>query len=209
MVAAGKDGTAYLLNGTNLGGIGGEQSSLAGACAQVIDGGPAVVGTTVYLPCLSGTVAVQASSSPAGLRVLWRATAAGGPPVVAAGLVWSIGQNGTLYGFSATTGAVVQQVTVGAPVNHFPTPAIGDGLLLAPGSTRVVAFSVASANGAQGTTTTAPTSTSTAHPTTSALPSASRGTQAWVVLVIVLGVLVFVLGAGSWWLRRRRSRQIK
>jgi outer membrane protein assembly factor BamB len=208
VVAAGKDGTAYLLSGTHLGGIGSEQSSLPGACAQVIEGGPAVVGTTVYLPCLSGTVAVQASSAPASLRLLWRATAGGGPPIVAAGLVWSIGQNGTLYGLNATTGAVVQQATVGAPANHFPTPAIGDGLFLAPGSTRVVAFSVATTSAAQSTPTTEPPSTSLAHPTTSAPPSASNGAPAWVVLVIVLGVLVFVLGAGSWWLRRRRSGRI-
>jgi outer membrane protein assembly factor BamB len=208
VVAAGKDGTAYLLNATHLGGIGGEQSSLPGACAQVIDGGPAVVGTTVYLPCLSGTVAVQASSTPAGLRLLWRATAGGGPPIVAAGLVWSIGQNGTLYGLNATTGAVVQQATVGAPANHFPTPAIGDGLFLASGSTRVVAFSVATTNATQGTTTTGPPRTSLAHPTSSAPPPASSGTPAWVLLVIVFGVLVFVLGAGSWWLRRRRSGRI-
>ena len=91
VVGAGKDGSAYLLDEAHLGGVGDEQSSLSGACAQVIDGGPAVVGTTVYLPCLSGTVAVQVSSNPASLRVVWRAAEGGGPPIVAAGLVWSIG----------------------------------------------------------------------------------------------------------------------
>ena len=211
VVAAGKDGIAYLLNGTHLGGIGGEQSALPGACAQVIDGGAAVVGTTVYLPCLSGTVAVHVSSAPTGLRLLWRATAGGGPPIVAAGLVWSIGQNGTLYGLSPTTGSVVEHTTVGSPANHFPTPAIGDGLLLAPGSTHVVAFSVAETNAAQGTTTTVPASTSSSPPATSAPPSASSGAPAWVIVVIVFGVLLFVLGAGAgwWWLRRRRSRRVR
>jgi polyvinyl alcohol dehydrogenase (cytochrome) len=210
VMAAGKDRTAYLLNGAHLGAIDGEQSSLPGACAQVIAGGAAVVGTTVYLPCLSGTVAVQASSAPASLRLLWRATAGGGPPVVAAGLVWSIGQDGTLYGLSATTGAVVQQASVGVPANHFPTPAIGGGLILAAGSAHVVAFSASSNNSAHGTTTTeASSSTSTSHRTTSTPPSASSGTPAWVVLVIVLGVLVLGAGIGWWWwLRLRRSGRI-
>jgi outer membrane protein assembly factor BamB len=211
VVAAGKDGTAYLLDGSHLGGIGAEQSSLPAACSQVIDGGPAVAGTTVYLPCLSGTVAVQASPAPAGVRVLWRATAGGGPPIVAAGLVWSIGQDGTLYGLNATTGAVVHQASVGSPANHFPTPSIGDGLLLAGGSTRVVAFSAATKGAAQVTTTTgASSSTSTPHPTTSApaSASASSGAPAWVVLVIVSVALGLVAGIGWWWLRRRRSGRI-
>jgi outer membrane protein assembly factor BamB len=209
VVAAGKDRTAYLLNGTHLGGIGGELSSLPDACGQVIDGGPAFVGTTVFLPCMSGTVAVRASSAPAGLRILWSATSGGGPPIVAAGLVWSIGQNGTLYGLSATSGAVVQRASVGAPANHFPTPAIGDGLLLVASSTDVVAFSVATANGGQGTTTTVVTSSpSTSNHTTSGTASASSGTPAWVILVIVLGVLALGSGIVWWWLRRRRAGRI-
>ena len=128
LVAAGKDRTAYLLDGAHLGGIGGEQTSLPGACGDVIDGGPGRGGTTVYLPCLTGPVAVQVSSAPAGLRVLWQSTSGGGPPIVAAGLVWTIGQDGVLYGLSPTNGAVVQHATVGVPANHFPTPSVGDGL---------------------------------------------------------------------------------
>jgi outer membrane protein assembly factor BamB len=209
-VAAGKDQSAYLLDGAHLGGIGGEQSSRPGACAQDIAGGGAVVGTTVYLPCLSGTVAVRASSAPASLRLLWRATAGGGPPIVAAGLVWSIGQDGTLYGLSATTGAVVQRANVGTPANHFPTAAAGGGLLLAANSTHVVAFSATQNNANRGTTTTrVPNSTSTHHPTTLAPASASSGTPTWVVFVIVLGALVLGIGAGWWWLRRRRAGRIR
>ena len=54
--------------------------------------------------------------------------------------MWSIG-GGTLYGFNPSTGATVEQVTVGSEANHFPTPSVGDGLLLAPASDQVVAFS--------------------------------------------------------------------
>ncbi len=50
---------------------------------------------------------------------------------MAAGLVWTIGQDGTLSGLDPSTGAVRQRAAVGAPANHFPTPSVGDGLLLA------------------------------------------------------------------------------
>lgn len=202
VVAAGKDRTAYLLNGSHLGGVGGQQSSLPNACAQDIDGGPAIVGTTVYLPCMSGTIAVQASSNPAGLRLLWRAPSGGGPPIVAAGLVWTIGQDGTLFGLNPSTGAVVQQASVGTPSNHFPTPSVGGGFLLVPGSTRVVAFGVASTNAVAGTTSTTMTThtkTATAIP-----PHPNGGFPVWLVVLIVLGAAL--MGAGLWWLRRRSPR---
>ena len=53
---------------------------------------------TVYLPCLAAPVAVRASASPPACTVLWRRRTGGGPPIVAAGLVWTIGQDGVLYG---------------------------------------------------------------------------------------------------------------
>jgi outer membrane protein assembly factor BamB len=140
VVLAGKWPRVYLLNGSHLGGIGNGEAILSGACNNVIDGGTAVVGMTIYLPCLNGPVAVRVSKSPAGLRVLWRASVGGGPPIVAAGLVWTEGQNGILYGLNPANGAVRQQATVGVPSNHFPTPSVGDSLLLASNATHVVAF---------------------------------------------------------------------
>ena len=144
VVAAGKSRIVYLLNGSSLGGIGGQEASLPSGCGDDIDGGVAVEGTTVYLPCLSGTIAVQASTAPAGLHLLWRSSVGGGPPILAAGRVWTIGQNGDLYALNPSTGAVQGQATVGAPANHFPTPSVGNGLLLAPSADRVVAFSAPS-----------------------------------------------------------------
>ncbi len=105
VVAASKSRTVFLLNGSSLGGIGGQQAQLADACDTVIDGGLAVEGSTVYLPCQSGPVAVQASDSPAGIRLLWSSSDGGGPPIVAGGLVWTIGSNGTLYGLNPSSGA--------------------------------------------------------------------------------------------------------
>lgn len=139
VVGAGKSPTVYLLNGAHLGGIGHEEASLSDVCGNDIDGGSAVVGTTVYLPCLNGPVALRVSTTPPGFRVLWQSSVGGGPPIVAAGLVWTIGQNGVLYGLDASTGHVHQQASIGVPANHFPTPSVGDGLLLAASANRVVA----------------------------------------------------------------------
>jgi len=207
VVAGGKDGAAYLLDGAHLGGIGGEQTSLTRACTQEIDGGPAIVGTTVYLPCLSGPVALQVSDNPAALRLLWRASAGGGPPIVAAGLVWSIGRNGTLYGINATTGAVSKQASVGTPANHFPTPSVGDGLLLAAAATDVVAFHIATNSATVGTTTSsAPPSSTTKGAAGPKPPGGAGGLPAGALVAIVLGALAVAGGANWWWRRNRRRR---
>ncbi|MGA2472150.1 MAG: PQQ-binding-like beta-propeller repeat protein [Acidimicrobiales bacterium] len=209
VVGAGKARIVYLLNGSSLGGIGGQQASLADACGDDIDGGVAVQGTTVYLPCLSGTIAVQASSAPAGLHLLWSSSVGGGPPIVAAGLVWTIGQDGDLYGLNPTTGAVQEHTSVGGGVNHFPTPSVGAGLFLAPSADRVVAFAAPSATSStttsSTTTTTAARTTTTAHGTTTSAPAEGGGSSAWVAVAAVIGGLV-VVGGLVWLLLRRRQR---
>ena len=118
VVLAGKSRIVYLLNGAHLGGIGGQQATLGdgshaivgSACSNDIDGGIAVLGMTVYLPCTSGIIAVRVTQSPPALHLLWSSGTGGGPPIVAAGLVWTIGQNGVLYGLDPATGQVRQQV---------------------------------------------------------------------------------------------------
>ena len=172
-----------------------------------------MVGTTVYLPCLSGTIAVQASSAPARLHLLWSSSVGGGPPIVAAGLVWTIGQDGELYGLNPTTGAVHEQASVGVPANHFPTPAVGAGLLLAPAADRVVAFSAPSASASTTTsptttsTTAAPRTTTTAGATTTSAPDGGavqhRGDRSRPSseASVVVGGLVWLL------LRRRQRNQ--
>ena len=208
VVAASKSRTAYLLNGAALGGIGGQQAELEDACGTVIDGGLAFAGSTVYLPCLSGPIAVQASDSPAGLRLLWSASVGGGPPIVAGGLIWTIGSNGVLYGLNPSSGAVKEQATIGAPANHFPTPAIGAGLLLAPSATRVVAFS-ASSTGSTTTTstsTTLPPTTSAPHVGSGAPTSTGSGISSEVLAAVLVGALVvIVLASWFFWRRRRRA----
>ena len=139
VMQTGKGHQGYLLSQSALGGIGGQIAGPLAMCAgQDVDGGDAVSGTVVYMPCLDGVEAVQTSPSPS---VVWQAASGSpGPPIIAGGLVWSIG-GGMLNGLDPSTGATVQQVAVGDEANHFPTPSVGDGLLLAPTSEGVVAFS--------------------------------------------------------------------
>jgi outer membrane protein assembly factor BamB len=207
VMLAGKSRIVYLLNGAQLGGIGHQQATLGAeshaimgsACSQDIDGDAAVLDMTVYLPCTAGIVAVQVTRSPPGMHLLWSSGTGGGPPIIAAGLVWTIGQNGTLYGLDPATGQVRQQAAIGMPANHFPTPSAGDGLLLAACADNVVAFAAP----APGTAT-AP----------AAGPARSTGCQAYSapaapahlwrrdVAAIALGALVVIAGLG-WFLRRR------
>jgi outer membrane protein assembly factor BamB len=199
VILAGKSQVIYLLNGSHLGGIGTQQAELSPACTTNIDGGSAHVGMTAYLPCTSGVIAVKATKSPAALHLLWTANVGGGPPVVAGGLVWTIGQNGHLYGLDPATGKVRQQATVGVPANHFPTPGIGADLMLVPSAQTVIAFRTSAAGVGQG----AGAASSAARDN----PSPGAAADRTMIAAVVVGCLAAV-GASGWFIRliRRRRR---
>ncbi len=135
VLQVGKSSTAYLLSQANLGGI--HAAPQISACGSDAAGGDAVSGTVVYVPCGSGVQAIQ--TSPLGAQ--WQTSSgAHGPPITSGGLIWSIG-GGTLYGLNPGNGASVWQVPTGGEANHFPTPSVGDGLLLAPSTDQVYAYS--------------------------------------------------------------------
>ncbi len=137
--ASGKDHTGYLLNGSHLGGVGGQLQTISSFCTGDVDGGTAVSGTTVYEPCESGIVAV-ATAAPNSATVLWHTnTNAGGPPIVAGGYVWTVGGS-TLDALDPATGNLAQTFSLGSEANHFPTPTVADGLVLAASSNQVHAF---------------------------------------------------------------------
>jgi len=204
VLLTGKSRIVYLLSGARPGGIGGEQAALGPVCGSDIDGGAAAVGTTAYLPCLSGIIAVRATRSPAGLRLLWSSGTGGGPPIVAAGLVWTIGRNGMLYGLDPGTGRVRQQAPIGPPANHFPTPSVGAGLLLAPSADRVVAFAAVAASApSPGAAPSAVTSPATSPASRPGRPPAGGGVPLAAVAGLVAGGVLVIGGIG--WLYRRRA----
>jgi outer membrane protein assembly factor BamB len=142
----GKSHTAYLLNPRRLGGINGQLEQMP-LCQQDPHGGLAVSGTTVYVGCGEGVAAVRISTSSPHMTVLWSTSSSpdgvsiNGPPIVASGLVWSIDTDGTLWGLNPLNGNhVVSEQTNGGEQNHFPTPAVGDGLILVPTSNQVFAY---------------------------------------------------------------------
>jgi outer membrane protein assembly factor BamB len=202
VILTGKSRIVYLLNGAHLGGIGRQQATLGSACSSDIDGGVAMTGMTVYLPCLAGIVAVRAVRSPPALHLLWSSGTGGGPAVVAAGLVWTIGQNGVLYGLDPATGKIRQQAAIGVVANHFPTPSVGGGLLLAPAARDVVAFTTSSSRAATPTASaTAPAAAPSGQPVSQ--PKPAGGLSAGAIAGIVAAAVV-IAGAG-WLLWRRRA----
>ena len=61
VVQVGKSQTAYVLKRKALGGIGGQISTVTGICGTTFDGGSAISGSTVYLPCRKGPISASVS----------------------------------------------------------------------------------------------------------------------------------------------------
>jgi outer membrane protein assembly factor BamB len=199
VLLAGKARIIYLLSGAHLGGIGHQQATLGPVCGDDIDGGGAVQGMTVYLPCVAGIIAVRATSSPPALHLLWSSGTGGGPPIVAAGLVWTMGQNGTLYGLDPATGRIRQQVTIGAPASHFPTPSVGGGLLLAASAEHVVAFAAPAPGAAPATAGSGP------QPSGQAQTAPAHTPRYLAAIVFVAAAALVAIG----WLAVRRLRRAR
>jgi outer membrane protein assembly factor BamB len=140
VLQVGKTDTAYLLRQGHLGGKEGEITSHP-VCSGDPDGGHAVKNSVVYIPCPNGVTAVKVSTKPPHLRQLWTDNdGAAGAPIIADGLVWTIGGDSAVHALNPANGKQVASIPFGGSANHFPTPSVGDGLLLLPGTDQVVAF---------------------------------------------------------------------
>jgi outer membrane protein assembly factor BamB len=134
----GKTGTGYLIGTAHLGGVAGEVAS-APVCSGGAYGADAVSGSTVYVPCTSGVVAVKAGR--ADLRVVWRSTSGGGgSPVVAGGRVWEDTRGGSLVELMPSTGRLVATRALPSPVTDFPWLVPVGTTLYASGGDYVVAL---------------------------------------------------------------------
>jgi polyvinyl alcohol dehydrogenase (cytochrome) len=130
---------AYVLHESALGGVGGQLAS-GPFCEPGVDadGGSADLNGTLFVPCQNGVTSVTVTTSTPSPN--WTTTSgAHGSPIVAGGLVWSIG-NGNLYALNPNTGATVQSFSIGSSSSSFPSPSAADGLVLAPAGTRIHAF---------------------------------------------------------------------
>jgi polyvinyl alcohol dehydrogenase (cytochrome) len=131
---AGKRGTGYVLRQGALGGIG-KQISSAGVCAAF--GGAAQDGATIFVPCRSQLRMVVVGSD-GSLHPGWTNSAAGGPPVVGGGVVWSATSD-RLYAVDPTTGATRASIATG-PLPHFASPTLWNGLVVVGTMSGVSAF---------------------------------------------------------------------
>jgi hypothetical protein len=124
----GKRGIGYVLRANRFGGIGG-QVARSQVCAAF--GGSAVSGDTVYVSCRDGgvhAVRIDATGRPS---VVWQAggaaAAATGSPVLGGGALWVVDSDaGILYALDQGTGAVRQQMDIGA-APHFASPTLAGG----------------------------------------------------------------------------------
>lgn len=139
ILQVGKEGTGYLLNASDLGGIGGQLYS-SNVCGSAFGGGAESEGMA-FVPCTDGLFAV--ATSPKSFQVAWHSPRfPAGPPIVTGGTVWTLDtSSGTLHGYDASTGAELHSFDAGQ-VTRFTTPSFGDGRIFVAAGTQVLAFLV-------------------------------------------------------------------
>ena len=139
----GKQGIGYVLNGSHLGGTGGELTS-ANVCEGGF-GGDAVDGSTVVFSCYQSLRAIQITPGVHGaapsLRVLWTVTGKNpGPPIIAGGVVWDLSGKGALAGYRLSDGRSVFTAQTPAPDTDFPSLSASGTRLVVPEGTKVVSY---------------------------------------------------------------------
>jgi outer membrane protein assembly factor BamB len=134
ILIAGKAGIGYVLHAEALGGVGG-QITTKPICRAF--GGTAVVGSTVFIPCVEGLQQLQVGSG-ATVTLGWQAAQVPGSPVVGGHTVYSLDRSGTLYALDSTTGQTRATVAVGA-TSRFATPTLFQGHVFIGTMTGIVA----------------------------------------------------------------------
>jgi outer membrane protein assembly factor BamB len=139
----GKEATAYLLNASALGGIGGQAAS-ASVCNS--RGGNAYLAPYAYVVCTDTGQVMQIKVGPGNTLSpgwTWSSPAGdAGSPTIAEGVLWTIGAGSqVLYGIDPTSGTTRYRLPldVGMP-EHFAAPSAGEGLIVVAGSQAVEAF---------------------------------------------------------------------
>ncbi|HEY5287004.1 MAG TPA: PQQ-binding-like beta-propeller repeat protein [Solirubrobacteraceae bacterium] len=148
---AGKTATGYLIEESTMksvynGKVCSENRGYGGSF-----GGDAFANGTIYIPCENGVQALAYSQADKSFRPVWQGPEdAVGPPIVSAGLVWSVATGGfsgggtKLYGLDPATGIPRYTETLPSPVaDHFASPSAAAGLLFVADGSCVSAFQIA------------------------------------------------------------------
>jgi outer membrane protein assembly factor BamB len=136
---SGKNGVGYVLDASQLGGVGGELAN-ATVCSGGAFGGIATNGTQAIVGCSGGPAGVQIGSD-AKIAVNWHGPSGRtGAPILAGGTAWLVSNGGHLYALDVNSGAVQSDTDLHTSISGFPTPTVlPDTVLVAAGS-RLVAF---------------------------------------------------------------------
>jgi hypothetical protein len=139
----GKQQTAYLLDSSTLGGVGGQLASIDVCNSQ---GGNAYLAPDAYVVCTDdGTIEQIRVGSGATMSRGWTWTSPNGEagsPTIAGGVLWTVDIGASvLYGVDLSSGETrfTVNLTTGTPP-HFAAPSAGEGMLVVAGSSHVEAF---------------------------------------------------------------------
>ena len=148
---AGKDGVGYLIDEATM-----SSDHTAVFKAQVCKGagsfgGDAFANGVLYIACTNGTQALAYNETARTFTALWQGPAdAFGPPIVSAGLVWTVatgafkGGGTKLYGLEPATGSPRYTETLPSPViDHFASPSAAGGRLFVASGSSVTAYQIA------------------------------------------------------------------
>jgi hypothetical protein len=136
----GKEGVGYLLNGSALGGIGGQIAS-ASVCGGGAYGATAHVGFSIFVPCTDGLFDVTVGTS--SLSVAWKTSSFfSGSPIVTGDVVWAVNiSTAVLLGFNVSTGQMLFSVPIGG-ADHFISPTATPGRLFVGAGSQLDGFSL-------------------------------------------------------------------
>lgn len=101
-------------------------------------GAAATLGSMAFVPCSDALVGVRIAGD--RIEVAWRLPGGAGPPIVAAGVVWSLGHDGRLTGVDTESGTVRFSTQLSTPVSRFVSLAAAGGRLFVADGTKIAAF---------------------------------------------------------------------
>jgi len=134
----GKQGIGYVLDGSRLGGTGGELAS-SDLCEGGF-GGDAVDDSTVVFSCYTSLRVIEVAPS-ARIHILWSVTGyAAGPPIIAGGVVWDVSRAGLLSGFRLSDGKPMFSTTTAPVATDFPTLSASGSRLIVPEGDKIVSY---------------------------------------------------------------------